>query len=151
VIAPRSLVLRDGILLASPLAAVIGVMLFFAGHNQAGGGFAAGLVFGSICALRCMVGLSIPAHPMRLMATGGSLIGVVAIAPLVVGDPAIDQYVWETSVPVLGKVKAGTALIFDLGVTMIVLGLIVAVLVGLGAERLSDADAPGADTRGTRR
>jgi multisubunit Na+/H+ antiporter MnhB subunit len=141
-IARRSLVLRDGVLLASPLAAVIGTVLFFAGHNQAGGGFAAGLVFGSICALRCVVGLPIPQRPLTLMAIGGALVGGVAMAPLVVGDVALDQYVWEATLPLLGKVKAGTALVFDLGVTMIVLGLIVAVLESLGATQLFDAKAP---------
>jgi len=136
VIAGRSLVVRDGIRLASPLAFVVGTMLFFAGHNQAGGGFAAGLVFGSICALRSVTGLSVPRHPIRLMTLGGTIIGIVAVAPLFIGDVALDQYIWETTVPVLGKIKAGTALIFDLGVTMIVLGLIVAVLDGLGADEL---------------
>jgi len=136
VIASRSLVVREGVRLASPLAAVVGVMLFFAGHNQAGGGFSAGLVFGSICALRSVVGLAIPHHPIRLMAFGGVVIGAVAIAPLLIGDLALDQYVWETTVPVIGKVKAGTALIFDLGVTSIVLGLIISLLDGLGADEL---------------
>lgn len=139
-IASRSLVIRDGIRLASPLAAVVGVMLFFTGHNQAGGGFAAGLVFGAICALRSVVGLSIPRHPIRLMALGGAIIGVVAIAPMLVGDVALDQYVWQTTVPVIGKVKAGSALVFDFGVTVIVLGLIVTVLEGLGADELGGAD-----------
>jgi multicomponent Na+:H+ antiporter subunit A len=142
VIAGRSLVVRDGIRLASPLAAVVGTMLFFAGHNQPGGGFAAGLVFGSICALRSVVGLSIPRHPIRLMALGGTLIGLVATAPLLVGDVGLDQYIWETTLPVLEKVKVGTALVFDLGVTLIVLGLIVAVLDGLGADELPGSDGP---------
>ena len=139
-IAGRSLVVRDGIRLASPLAFVVGTMLFFAGHNQPGGGFAAGLVFGSICALRSVTGLRVPKHPIRLMALGGTIIGVVAAAPLFVGDVGLDQYVWETTLPILGKVKAGTALIFDLGVTLIVLGLIVAVLDGLGADELPGSD-----------
>jgi multicomponent Na+:H+ antiporter subunit A len=142
VIAGRSLVVRDGIRMASPLAAVVGTMLFFAGHNQPGGGFAAGLVFGSICALRSVVGLSVPRHPIRVMALGGTLIGLVAIGPLFVGDVALDQYVWETTLPILEKVKAGTALVFDLGVTLIVLGLILAVLDGLGADELPGSDGP---------
>lgn len=141
-IAGRSLVVRDGIRLASPLAAVVGAMLFFAGHNQPGGGFAAGLVFGSICALRSVVGLSVPSHPIRLMAIGGTIIGLVAVAPMFVGDVGLGMYVWETTLPILGKVKAGTALIFDLGVTLIVLGLIVAVLDGLGADELRGSDGP---------
>lgn len=139
-IASRSLAVRDGVRLASPFAAVVGVMLFFAGHNQAGGGFAAGLVFGSICALRIVAGLPIPRHPIRLMAIGGSIIGLVALAPLIVGDVALDQYVWEATVPVLGKVKSGSALVFDLGVTLIVLGLIVTMLDGLGAVDLRKTD-----------
>ena len=141
-IAGRSLVVRDGIRLASPLAAVVGTMLFFAGHNQPGGGFAAGLVFGSICALRSVVGLSVPSHPIRLMAIGGTIIGLVAGAPMFVGDVGLDMYVWEATLPILGKVKAGTALIFDFGVTLIVLGLIVAVLDGLGADELRGSDGP---------
>lgn len=141
-IASRSLVVRDGIRIASPLAFVVGVMLFFAGHNQAGGGFSAGLVFGSICALRCVVGLSIPRHPIRLMAIGGVIIGAVAVAPLFVGDLALDMYIWEATVPLLGKVKAGTALIFDLGVTLIVLGLVVSLLDGLGADELRGSSGP---------
>ena len=141
-IAGRSLVVRDGIRLASPLAAVVGTMLFFAGHNQPGGGFAAGLVFSSICALRSVVGLSVPSHPIRLMAIGGTIIGLVAVAPMFVGDVGLDMYVWEATLPILGKVKAGTALIFDFGVTLIVLGLIVAVLDGLGADELRGSDGP---------
>ncbi len=133
-IASRSLVVRDGIRLASPLAVVVGVALFFAGHNQPGGGFAAGLILGAVIALRHSVGLAVPARPLRLMAVGGVIIGLVAVAPLLIGDPVLDQYIWETKLPVLGKVKAGTALLFDLGVVGVVVGLIGSMLASLAAE-----------------
>jgi len=43
----------------------------------------------------------------------------------------------------LGKVKSGSALLFDLGVTAIVVGLVTALLEGFGAEQL--AGPRGAD------
>lgn len=127
-IADRSLVVQDGIRLASPLAIMVATVLFFAGHNQPGGGFAGGLVLGAVVALRSATGLSVPQHPLRMMAIGGAIIGCIAVAPLVIGDVVLDQYVWETTLPVLGKVKAGTALIFDAGVVFVVVGLVVAML-----------------------
>ena len=93
-------------------------------------------------ALRTATGLSVPRHPVRLMSLGGVIIGFVAIAPLVVGDVVLDQYVWETTLPILGKVKAGTALIFDVGVVLVVVGLILAMLDALGAGD-SELDRPG--------
>ena len=142
-ITDRSLVVvQDGIRLASPLAIVVATVLFFAGHNQPGGGFAGGLVLGAVMALRTATGLSVPRHPVRLMSLGGVIIGVVAIAPLVVGDVVLDQYVWETTLPILGKVKAGTALIFDVGVVLVVVGLILAMLDALGAGD-SELNRPG--------
>lgn len=139
-IGERSLVVQDGIRLASPLAIVVATMLFFAGHNQPGGGFAGGLVLGAVMALRSATGLSVPQHPVRMMAMGGVIIGAVALAPLVIGDVVLDQYIWTATIPVLGKVKAGTALIFDLGVVLVVVGLILAML-----DSLASAGEP--DTR----
>ncbi|MEP1122770.1 MAG: MnhB domain-containing protein [Ilumatobacter sp.] len=127
-IAIRSLVVHDGIRLASPFAIVVATVLFFAGHNQPGGGFAGGLVLGAVMALRSVTGLSVPRHPVRMMSIGGMIVGCVALAPLVIGDVVLDQYIWERTVPVLGKVKAGTALILDAGVVLIVVGLILAML-----------------------
>jgi len=134
VIASRSLVVRDGIRLASPLAIVVATMLFFAGHNQPGGGFAAGLVLGAVIALRHAVGLSIPAHPLSMMSIGGIVIGAIALAPLMVGDVFLDMYFWTVEIPVLGKVKAGTALVFDLGVVSIVVGLVGSMLTSLASS-----------------
>lgn len=135
-IAGRSLVVRTGVQLASPLAVVVAVYLFFAGHNQPGGGFAAGLVFGAVVALRMVVGLPTVGSPVALLAAGGVIAGLVAVAPIVAGDVLLDQIVVDAELPLLGKVKAGTALVFDLGVTLVVVGLMACVLDALGAAGL---------------
>ena len=136
-IAERSMVVRTGIQLASPLAVMVAAYLFFAGHNQPGGGFAAGLVLGAVVALRTVVGLSYPRSPGRLLAAGGVVAGIVAVAPVFGGGLLLDQVVVEGEFPVLGKVKVGSALLFDLGVAMIVVGLVAAVLVALEAADLA--------------
>ena len=126
-----------GIRLATPLAILVGVYLLFAGHNNPGGGFAAGLVFGAVVSLRVVSGLQRPRHANALIAGGLLAVVAVAAAPILWGDPILDQLVISREVPLLGKVKSGSALPFDLGVTAIVVGLVVAVLDGLGAADLA--------------
>jgi len=145
VIAAHSSIARLGIRAASPLAIVVGVYLLFAGHNNPGGGFAAGLVFGAVVALRTVVGLQRPTHANGLIAGGLVIVAIVAVAPLLLGDSLLDMKVVSQNVPLLGKVKSGSALPFDIGVTAIVIGLVVALLDGLGAPELAgefpDSDA----------
>lgn len=140
-IAARSPVVRLGIRAASPLALVVGAYLLFAGHNNPGGGFAAGLVIGAVVTLRTVAGLQQPTHATALIAGGTVVMGLVAVAPVLWGDAPLDQRVLSIDVPVLGTIKTGTALPFDIGVTAVVVGLVVAVLDGLSAPALDD-DAP---------
>lgn len=138
-IATRSPVVRLGIQAASPLALITGTYLLFAGHNQPGGGFAAGLVFGAVIALRTVTGLQHSGGATKLLVVGTIIICVTAVAPLLGGNPLLDQQVVSAELPLLGKVKTGTALAFDLGVTAIVIGLVIALLDGLGATKLATA------------
>ncbi len=141
-IAAHSPIVRLGIRAASPLAILVGVYLLFAGHNQPGGGFAAGLVFGAVAALRTVAGLQRPINTGALVAAGTALVAVVAVAPLLWGDPMLDQQIVSAEIPLLGKVKTGSALPFDIGVTAIVVGLVLAVLDGLGARELAETSVP---------
>ncbi len=125
---------------------VVAVYLFFAGHNRPGGGFAAGLVLGAVVALRALAGLSRPSDAVGLLASGGLVAAIVAVAPMVGGRLALDQLVVDTTIPVLGTVKTGTALLFDAGVTLVVVGLVVAVLNGLSADRLESRGEKGVDS-----
>ena len=132
----RSPIVRIAVRSASPLALMVGAYLFFAGHNQPGGGFAAGLVIGAVVALRTVAGLPRPTEATRWFAGGAVLIGAISLAPLLGGEPVLDQVIVSRELPLLGKVKAGSALIFDAGVTAIVVGLFIAVFEGLDADQL---------------
>jgi len=145
-IASRSPVARVGIKAASPLAVVAGLYLFFAGHNQPGGGFAAGLVFGAVIALRTVAGLQRPAHAVAILSAGTATVCATAVLPMLTGNTLLDQQVISFTLPLLGKIKTGTALVFDLGVTAIVVGLIIALLDGLGATDLAGGSPQTAST-----
>ena len=54
------------------------------------------------------------------------------------GHELLDQKIVSTELPLLGKVKTGSALPFDLGVIAVVVGLIIALLDGLGATQLAE-------------
>ncbi len=135
-IAPDSPIARLGIQATSPLAVIVGIYLLFAGHNQPGGGFAAGLVFGAVLALRTVTGLQRPTHAITLIVIGISIICVTAAAPLLFGNELLDQQVVSWELPLIGTLKTGSALPFDIGVTAVVVGLVVALLDGLGATAL---------------
>ena len=127
----RSRVLQVGVRVASPPALVIGFYLLFAGHNRPGGGFAAGLVFGAVIVLRTLAGIQRPKHGASLVAIGVVVATAVAAAPMVWGNIFLDQEVWTFDLPIFGEVKTGTAFMFDIGVTAIVVGLVIALLDGL--------------------
>jgi multicomponent Na+:H+ antiporter subunit A len=144
----QSSAVRLGIRSATPLAIVVGVYLLFAGHNNPGGGFAAGLVFGSVVTLRTVAGLQRPLHARRLVAAGMLLAALVAVAPMVWGAELLDQAVVTGELPLLGKIKSGSALPFDIAVTTIVVGLVVALLDGLAAAGVTGSSAPAVTVEG---
>jgi multisubunit Na+/H+ antiporter MnhB subunit len=122
----------------TPIALVVAAYVLFAGHNQPGGGFAAGLMLGAIIVLRTIAGIQQARHAAVWLSVGGVIAGVVAVAPLLWGEPLLDQVVVTWDVPILGSVKSGSALAFDLGVVAIVVGLVIALLDGLDATSLVD-------------
>lgn len=126
----------------TPVALLVAAYALFAGHNQPGGGFAAGLMLGAIIVLRTVAGLQQPRHATTWLAVGGVVAGLTAIGPMLWGEPLLDQVVVTFDVAVLGTVKTGSALLFDLGVVAIVVGLIIALLDGLDASSLVDGGRP---------
>ena len=146
----QSPALELGVRAASPLAILVGVYLLFAGHNNPGGGFAAGLVLGAVVVLRSAAGMPRLTDSFVLIAVGTIVVCAVAVAPLFLGSPMLDQGVFEVDVPLLGTVKTGGALPFDVGVTLIVVGVVRGFVDCLAPTTLStgSTDATGPEGEG---
>lgn len=119
---------------------VVALYLLFAGHNQPGGGFAAGLVVGIALIVRYLAGgryelsEALPVQPGLLLGLGLFLSAGTGLLALVLGGSALRSVILHLHVPLLGDVKLVTALFFDLGVFLVVVGLVLDILRSLGAE-----------------
>lgn len=136
----RSLVLEVATRLIFPLIMVLSVYFFFTGHNTPGGGFAGGLTAGLALVLRYLaggryeLGETLPLDAGKILGAGLALSGGTAVGSILLGAPALSSAVITLHLPLLGTVKFVTALFFDLGVYLIVLGLVLDVLRSLGAR-----------------
>jgi multicomponent Na+:H+ antiporter subunit A len=121
------------------------VYLLFAGHNQPGGGFVGGLVAGAAVALRYVAGgidevrRVSPVRPWTMLGAGLFVAATTATVPVILGGAVLDHALFEESVPVLGTVKATSALPFDIGVYFVVVGVALMVIEAFG-ERFVPVD-----------
>jgi multicomponent Na+:H+ antiporter subunit A len=135
---------------------VFSLYLLFSGHNEPGGGFAGGLVAGLALVLRYLaggryeLGEAAPVAPGLLLGAGLLFAGGTGVAGLLLGAEVLQTAILETTLPVLGDVKLVTSLFFDMGVYLIVVGLVLDILRSLGAEldRQEDEDDPIEAERG---
>ncbi|GAA4724293.1 multicomponent Na+:H+ antiporter subunit A [Promicromonospora umidemergens] len=116
------------------------LFLLFSGHNAPGGGFAAGLVAGLALAVRYLaggryeLGEAAPVHPGLVLGTGLFLSAGVGLVALLAGQAALESTILHLYVPVLGEIHLVTSLFFDIGVFLVVIGLVIDILRTFGAE-----------------
>ncbi|CAN5785409.1 hypothetical protein BH23ACT5_BH23ACT5_08760 [soil metagenome] len=135
----RSLVLDFLVDLVIRTALVFSLFLLFTGHNAPGGGFVAGLVAGIALVLRFVAGGQpalrelMWAPPDAVMGLGLTLSLGTGIGGWMWGESFLHSVKVETTLPLLGVIKATSALPFDIGVFIVVFGLTAALLLSLGA------------------
>ena len=138
--ARRSVVLETAVRLVFHTVLVFSLYLLFAGHNQPGGGFVGGLVAGAAFVLRYVSGgraalkAAVPVDPGLPVGGGVVLAAGTGMAAWLFGGQFLESGKVELELPVLGTLKATSALPFDVGVFLVVVGLVLAVLRTLGAE-----------------
>jgi multicomponent Na+:H+ antiporter subunit A len=114
--------------------------LLFAGHNQPGGGFVAGLLAGAAIALRYIAGGITEVRslsrfqPWTVLGAGLLVAGVAAAAPLLAGNAVLDAATTSLDLPLAGTVKVSSALVFDIGVYVTVIGMVLMVFEAFGDE-----------------
>ncbi|OEF96326.1 Na(+)/H(+) antiporter subunit B [Desulfuribacillus alkaliarsenatis] len=105
------------------------VYLFFAGHNNPGGGFIGGLMTVSALLLmyvsfdRKTVDYIIRINFPNLIAVGLLISMGTGIVSMLFGDAYLTQYFDYFQLPILGETELTTALPFDLGIYMVVVGV----------------------------
>lgn len=141
---------------------VLSLYFLFAGHNQPGGGFVGGLTAGAAVSFRYVAGgvdevrRAFPVRASTILGTGLLVSTLTAIVPMALGHMVLEHAAFETTLPVLGSVKATSALPFDIGVYLVVLGLVLMMFEAFGDDTAavdvagtpdsSVADAMAADT-----
>ncbi|NJC55833.1 Na+/H+ antiporter subunit A [Brevibacterium marinum] len=136
----RSIILEVTARLVFHAVLIFSVYLLFAGHNEPGGGFAGGLVAGLALVVRYLAGgkfeLAEAARftPSGMLGTGMIMAVLTGIGGWIWGDAVFKSVYLEGDVPVLGHLSFGTSTLFDIGVYLIVVGLMLDILRSLGAE-----------------
>jgi multicomponent Na+:H+ antiporter subunit A len=118
---------------------VFSIYLLFAGHNSPGGGFAAGLVTGLALVVRYLAGgryeldEAAPVDAGALMGTGLFIAAAAGLAPLVLGGAVLQSAVLDLHLPLIGDLHLVTSVFFDVGVYVLVVGLVLDLLRSLGS------------------
>ncbi|CAN7568476.1 Na+/H+ antiporter subunit A [Arthrobacter sp. LjRoot14] len=119
---------------------VFSIYLLLAGHNLPGGGFAGGLTAGLALTIRYLAGgrfelrEATPVGAGTLLGIGLATAAASGVVPLLLGGQVFQSAIIELWLPVFGDIKFVTSTIFDIGVYIVVVGLVLDVLRSLGAE-----------------
>ncbi len=145
----RSVVFEVVVRLLFHTMIVYSLFLLFSGHNAPGGGFAAGLVTGIALIVRYLaggryeLGEAAPVQPGLLLGSGLFLSAGVGLGALIFGGSVLQSWIIDVSIPVVGDLHLVTSLFFDVGVYLVVVGLVLDILRSLGAEIDRQAEADG--------
>ncbi|ASA21196.1 Na+/H+ antiporter subunit A [Paenibacillus donghaensis] len=114
--------------------------LFFAGHNHPGGGFigalmaSAALVLLSIAFGTEMVEKVLPINYRKLIAVGILLAFLTGVGSFLFGVPFLSQAFGYFQLPLMGTTELTTAMLFDLGVYLAVIGVTMNIIFTIGRD-----------------
>ena len=138
-----SSILQTAVRVLMPLLLLFAVFLLMRGHNQPGGGFVGGLVvaasfilysiaFGVAAARRALL-----VRPSTLLGVGPLVALVSGLPGLVIGQPFMTA-MWTTVPTGSTALHVGTPLVFDIGVFLAVIGVVLTIVFTLADAVLTE-------------
>ncbi len=121
-----------------PLALMVSVYIFLRGHNQPGGGFIAGLITSValilqyVCSGSDWVQQRLPLNYSRLGAWGVFIAALAGLASWLFGYPFLTTAFTHVHWPLVGEFELASAMVFDTGVYITVVGATLLMLAQLG-------------------
>jgi multicomponent Na+:H+ antiporter subunit B len=141
----NSIILRSATTYLFPIIVLFSFFLLLRGHDEPGGGFIGGLLGATAFALYAIAYdvetsrrmLRVEVH--QLIGVGLLLATLAGVIGLVVGDPFLStQWTDEFFVPFItteeNGLKLGTPLLFDVGVYLVVVGVVLKMVYSLAEE-----------------
>ena len=120
-----------------PIAAMVGIYIFLRGHNQPGGGFVAGLVIAIALLMQYMAsGFAWTQARQRveyhaMIGIGVIIAGLTGAGAWLFGQPFLTSSYTYVHLPPIEEFELATAMLFDLGVFLTVLGAVMLMLYSL--------------------
>jgi len=121
-----------------PLALLVSVYLLLRGHNEPGGGFIAGLVTGTALLIQYLahgnawVEARLPPRYTSVAAAGILIATLTGLASLAFEAPFLTSTFAYVTWPVVGKFELASAMVFDVGVYLAVVGVVLSILATIG-------------------
>ena len=144
---PMMLVAASRIIL--PLTLAVGIYLFLRGHNQPGGGFIAALVVAIAFLVQYLAAgfdwsdARKPFGEHNLIGWGVLTAMATGLGAMALGSPFLTSWFDYFSLPLIGKFELASAMLFDTGVFLTVLGAVMLALQELSHIAMRAARAAG--------
>jgi len=141
---PHPLILVTVSRLLLPIALLVATFLFLRGHNEPGGGFIAGLVTGVALILQYIAEGSratharLPWNHLGLIGAGILIVLFTGVVSWLFGYPLLTSTYSYVSLPLIGTFELASAMLFDLGVYLAVVGTVLLILAGIGRLSLQE-------------
>lgn len=114
--------------------------LFFSGSNAPGGGFIGGLVLAAAIILLLLaydvetIVQSIPLNFKWVAATGALLVVGTGLGSFLFDAPFLTQATAQLDLPILGAFEISSAIFFEAGVTLTVVGVVVTIILTISED-----------------
>ncbi|GAA4847505.1 MnhB domain-containing protein [Pseudonocardia benzenivorans] len=144
----RTLLLELAARILFPAVLVFSLYLLLVGHYGPGGGFSGGLVAGLAFVLRHIaggssegaeIGARIRVRPPVVVGVGLCVAVVTALVPAAFGAPVLSSTKVSVHVPLLGEFEIVSSLALDVGVYLLIVGVVLDLLRSLGSGIERDA------------
>lgn len=115
-----------------PILLLFSIFVLLRGHYHPGGGFVGGLVASIAFVLHSFTHGTdatlklLRVHPSALIPVGLALAAVSMFVPVLIGEPVMTGLWFDEPFPVVGLI--GSALFFDVGVYVVVIGVVLTIL-----------------------
>jgi len=150
---PHSLIVTVGTRLLLPMIITSGVFIFLRGHNEPGGGFIAGVLVGIAYIMQYVAsGYNWSQErarfdPHLMIGAGITIAAASGLPSWLFGYPYLTSTFGYVPIPLIGPVEIASVIVFDIGVFLTVVGIVLISLANLA--RVEDKAPAASDGVGT--